>query len=143
MRQADDGASPKDAAPPPREPRPAERLPAPQKKKDKQAIEDLLRTLGCAGGLGDARRLLDKSLRFVDKSLTLVDKSGKDQLVQVVVPVYMTLLVKKLVAARDEDDSINLVGTLIQRPLLYDLKKLQPVSGKEAKPYFDMRLNEG
>ena len=55
----------------------------------------------------------------------------------------MTILVKKLAADRGEDDSVSLVGTLIQRPLLYDLMALRRGAGTESRPYFAMRVNEG
>ena len=60
---------------------------------------------------------------------------------EVVVPVFATLLMKKL--TEDTDGNLTLVGTFIQRPLLYDLKAFDRASGIEAKPYFDMRVNEG
>ena len=60
---------------------------------------------------------------------------------EVVVPVFATLLMKKL--TEDTDGNLNLVGTFIQRPLLYDLAAFDRASGIEAKPYFDMRVNEG
>ena len=60
---------------------------------------------------------------------------------QVVVPVWATLLVKKL--AEDMDGNLQLDSTFIQRPLLYDLKAFDRESGHEANPYFAMRVNEG
>ena len=61
---------------------------------------------------------------------------------QVTVPVYQTLLVKKLV----EDPitgQVNLVGTIVQRPLYYDLANVELEYGKKASPYFNYRFNEG
>ena len=71
------------------------------------------------------------------------DPSKAPKKKQVVVPVFMTILVKKLAADRGEDDSVSLVGTLIQRPLLYDLMALRRGAGTESRPYFTMRVNEG
>ncbi|KAH8095816.1 hypothetical protein JL720_3147 [Aureococcus anophagefferens] len=62
---------------------------------------------------------------------------------QVFVPVFMTLLIKKLVEV--DETSIALVGTLIQRPLVYDLERLKRVGEAEetTRPFFQMRINEG
>ena len=48
--------------------------------------------------------------------------------------MYLTLMIKKLVASRSEadEDGISLVGTLIQRPLLYDLASLPRCSGQNS-----------
>ena len=61
---------------------------------------------------------------------------------QITVPVYQTLLVKKLV----EDPingQINLVGTIVQRPLYFDLALVEKDGGQHARPYFNYRFNEG
>ena len=74
----------------------------------------------------------------------MVHKSSKPKAPkrpEVVVPVFATLLMKKL--TEDTDGNLALVGTFIQRPLLYDLKAFDRESGNESKPYFDMRVNEG
>ena len=74
----------------------------------------------------------------------MVHKSSKPKAKkrpEVVVPVFATLLMKKL--TEDTDGNLALVGTFIQRPLLYDLKAFDRESGNESKPYFDMRVNEG
>ena len=62
---------------------------------------------------------------------------------QVFVPVFLTLMIKKLV--EDDETSISLVGTAIQRPLIYDLERLKRVGEAEdtTRPYFAMRVNEG
>ena len=69
-----------------------------------------------------------------------------------VVPVFMTVLVKKLVELGSEDD-VGLICTLIQRPLVYDLATVQrrhaadldndgaPDDGNP--PYFSIRVNDG
>ena len=80
----------------------------------------------------------DESLRA---ALVHVRKPDKSKITQVVVPVFATILVKKLV--EDTDGIVSLVATFIQRPLLYDLKSMDRESGNEAKVYFDMRVNEG
>ena len=89
-------------------------------------------------GAEPAYALLDPTLRVG----TSTKQAGAKQ---VVVPVYLTLMIKKLVADRDlaHEDGIGLVGTLIQRPLLYDLAALPRVSGDTATPYFGMRINDG
>ena len=56
-------------------------------------------------------------------------------------PVFATLVMKKL--TEDTDGNLAMIGTFIQRPLLYDLKAFDRESGNESKPYFDMRVNEG
>ena len=116
-------------------------------KKSLQAVEDAraalqldARRAGAAFTAGWRRarlRVLDPSLR-ASKPITSENK-------QVVVPVYLTFMIKKLVASRSEadEDGISLVGTLIQRPLLYDLASLPRCSGKTATPYFATRVNEG
>ena len=74
----------------------------------------------------------------------MVHKSSKPKAPkrpEVVVPVFATLLMKKL--TEDTDGNLALVGTFIQRPLLYDLKAFDRESGNEALPYFAMRVNEG
>ena len=60
---------------------------------------------------------------------------------EVVVPVFATLLVKKI--KEDMDGNVSLDATFIQRPLLYDIEAFDRESGKEALPYFAMRVNEG
>ena len=74
----------------------------------------------------------------------MVHKSSKPKAKkrpEVVVPVFATLLMKKL--TEDTDGNLALVGTFIQRPLLYDLKAFDRESGNESNAYFDMRVNEG
>ena len=81
-----------------------------------------------------------------DKALNaaMVHKSSKPKgksREEVVVPVFATLVMKKL--TEDTDGNLSMIGTFIQRPLLYDLKAFDRESGNESKPYFDMRVNEG
>jgi hypothetical protein len=97
-------------------------------------------------GTNPAYELLDPSLRKSSlRRPVAAGGSQKRETRQVVVPVFMTLMVKKLAAERGEDsaDTITLVGTLIQRPLLYDLTRMPRVSGDTATPTFDMRINDG
>lgn len=70
-----------------------------------------------------------------------VKKPTKMRITQCVVPVYATILVKKLV--EDTDGVVNLVGTVLQRPLLFDLQQFDRESGNAASQYFNMRVNEG
>jgi len=58
---------------------------------------------------------------------------------EVVVPVFATLLAKQLV--EDADGNLELVGTFIQRPLLYDLAAFARESGDEQLPYFSILVN--
>ena len=97
-------------------------------------LADALRVPNIAN-VSDTR---DESLRA---ALVHVRKPDKSKITQVVVPVFATILVKKLV--EDTDGIVSLVATFIQRPLLYDLKSMDRESGNEAKVYFDMRVNEG
>ena len=109
---------------------------------------------GRAGGITARRRRAGTTTRLagsepayelLDPSLRVSKPVKSDKTRQVVVPVYLTFMIKKLVASRSEadEDGISLVGTLIQRPLLYDLASLPRCSGKTATPYFATRVNEG
>ncbi|KAH8064976.1 hypothetical protein JL722_1867 [Aureococcus anophagefferens] len=91
-----------------------------QVDRDVPAIDALLHAMS---GKDFDYRLLHKSLDTRPHASVRHLDEHKPKKVQIVVPVYMTILVKKLSANRgkDEEDSVNLVGTLIQRPLLYDL----------------------
>jgi len=111
-------------------------LVAPPAALDGRALDLLVKL---AGKCRD-NALLHPSLR-TEEELQPPDKPGA--LRQVVVPVFMTILVKKLAADIDSEDKLSLVGTVIQRPLLYDLKKLQRIDGSESLPHFEMRVNEG
>ena len=110
--------------------------------RDKAAIDALLENMS---GRDFDHRLLHSSLdtRSPAERAAGNDPSKAPKKKQVVVPVFMTILVKKLAADRGEDDSVSLVGTLIQRPLLYDLMALRRGAGTESRPYFAMRVNEG
>jgi hypothetical protein len=97
---------------------------------------DLCKTFGIDGIQGDNN---DDALKGA-----LVHTEGTKKVPkrpEVVVPVFATLLIKKI--TEDTDGNLNLVGTFIQRSLLYDLEAFDRESGKEALPYFEMRVNEG
>ena len=98
--------------------------------------EQLCKTFGVDQIKGDNT---DKALNaaMVHKSSKPKGKSREE----VVVPVFATLVMKKL--TEDTDGNLSMIGTFIQRPLLYDLKAFDRESGNESKPYFDMRVNEG
>ena len=99
--------------------------------------EQLCKTFGVDQIKGDNT---DRALKaaMVHKSSKPKGKSREE----VVVPVFATLLVKKIIEGTD--GNLSLVGAFIQRPLLYDLAAFERMSGRnEAKPYFDMRINEG
>ena len=117
-------------------------------KKSLKAVEDARAALQLdADGREQLSRLAgaEPAYELLDPSLRISRPVKSDKTRQVVVPVYLTLMIKKLVASRSEadEDGISLVGTLIQRPLLYDLAKLPRCSGKTATPYFATRVNEG
>ena len=117
-------------------------------RKSLKAVEDARAALRLdADGREQLSRLAgsEPAYELLDPSLRVSKPVKSDKTRQVVVPVYLTLMIKKLVASRSEadEDGISLVGTLIQRPLLYDLASLPRCSGKTATPYFATRVNEG
>ena len=82
--------------------------------------------------------------QFDEQAIRLM-KSHSDQIKpmpkpkELNVPVFQTLLIKKLTENHDGD--VFLVGTLIQRSLLIDLNLMKP-NGREPQPYFDTRVND-
>ena len=58
----------------------------------------------------------------------------------------MTIVVKKFIqSARDQgsDGAVDLVCTILQRPLLYKLAEVRRDGGSISQPFFPMRVNEG
>ena len=70
------------------------------------------------------------------------EKEKRKHPIQLNVPVYMTFLLKKFVQI--DSSRVDMVGTLIQRPLFVDLRKFEDdeEKGKPRKPYFEMRIND-
>ncbi|KAH8091173.1 hypothetical protein JL720_6058 [Aureococcus anophagefferens] len=110
-----------------------------QVDRDTDKIDALLHAMS---GKDFDYRLLHKSLDTRPHASVRHLDEHKPKKVQIVVPVYMTILVKKLSANRgkDEEDSVNLVGTLIQRPLLYDLAALQRAKSTTFATKMPMKL---
>ena len=108
-----------------------------RKQGDPTLTEELCKKYGVDKIQGDNS---DKALKGA-----MVHRSGRmkrgPKREQVVVPVFATLLVKKVV--EDPDGGLSLIGTFIQRPLLYDLQSFDRESGNQPQPYFDMRVNDG
>ena len=107
-----------------------------RKKGVAKLTEQLCKSFGVDQIRGDNS---DEALRAAT-----VHKSSKPKApnaTEVVVPVFATLIVKKII--EDTDGKLSLVGTFIQRPLIYDLASFARASGKETLPYFEMRINEG
>jgi len=108
-----------------------------RKQGDPTLTEELCKKYGVDKIQGDNS---DKALKGA-----MVHRSGRmkrgPKREEVVVPVFATLLVKKVV--EDPDGGLSLIGTFIQRPLLYDLQSFDRESGNQPQPYFDMRVNDG
>lgn len=98
--------------------------------------EQLLRRVA---GAHPVFELLHRSMRRADFVFPAPTKHPK----QVVVPVYMTVMIKKLSETRDSTGNVHAVGTIIQRPLLYDFQRLRLTSDNTVPRHFNMRLNEG
>ena len=69
-----------------------------------------------------------------------VSEVMKTKVRKIAVPVFQTLLVKKLCETNGE--VITLAGTIIQRVLYYDLAQAMEESGFEPRPYFNVRFND-
>jgi hypothetical protein len=109
-----------------------------QNRKEGEALltEELCKTYGVDKIQGDNS---DKALKGAMVHKSTKKKGPKRE--EVVVPVFATLLMKKI--TEDTDGNLSMIGTFIQRPLLYDLKAFDRESGFQPQPYFEMRVNEG
>ena len=71
--------------------------------------------------------------------------SGGPSRITTTVPVFQTILVKRLIEEGGNDDPRpHLVGTVIQRPLLMPLHQVcrQSDDNQKFPPYFEMRIND-
>ena len=60
----------------------------------------------------------------------------------ITVPVFQAIMVKKF-REIGEDEGINMVGTIIQRVLFYDIAQIKRVNRHLPLPHFEFRFNEG
>ena len=107
-----------------------------RKQGDPTLTEELCKKYGVDNIQGDNS---DKALKGAMVHKSTKKKGPKRE--EVVVPVFATLLMKKI--TEDTDGNLSMIGTFIQRPLLYDLKAFDRESGFQPQPYFEMRVNEG
>ena len=82
----------------------------------------------------------NECIQFVEQ---YIDKDEEAAPKQVNVPVYLTLLIKRLEDDPDDDQKVIMSGTMIQRCLFVDLAHVKDDEGEPVTSGFKVRVNEG